>query len=526
MQNVLADLAVESEAATALAIRLAAALDAGESRVPAAGRCRREVLGLQAHAGGRRPRRMEVLGGNGYVEESGLPRLYRQAPLNSIWEGSGNVIALDVLRAMGRSVGDAGRRHRRDRAGPRRRRPVRRGGEAAARRARRPRRSCRCGPAGSPGCWPSASRARCSCGTPRRRSRTRSAPPAWAGTGGRSSARCPPASRGRARSSNGLGHPGLSRRPPATVRWNFAGDAVRWIGPGGPARAVARTRGAGGAESGQRAQDDRRAARGRVDPTRCPASPTPSTTSTATWRFTYVNPAGESLLGRAADEHAGPAVLRLPSRACAARPSRSAFAGGPRRRRPAGLRVPARAVGPLVRDPGLSATPAGSPSIVRDIDERRARRGRPARRPRRARAHRRPGGAALGDRAGRRRRPDPDGEPRLGRQRRAAAAHAGSSPAGSATTTSTAMSRGLRPGRPRGDRGRDAAAAVGAARRRRPAPSSTSTRPRWAPSDRWFRLQAARVAGFPADRGHATPTSPSGCRERAGAGAGRPRTTS
>jgi putative acyl-CoA dehydrogenase len=44
-----------------------------------------------------------VLGGNGYVEESGLPRLYRQAPLNSIWEGSGNVIALDVLRAMGRS---------------------------------------------------------------------------------------------------------------------------------------------------------------------------------------------------------------------------------------------------------------------------------------------------------------------------------------------------------------------------------------------------------------------------------------
>jgi putative acyl-CoA dehydrogenase len=46
---------------------------------------------------------LEVLGGNGYVEESGLPRLYRQAPLNSIWEGSGNVIALDVLRALGRS---------------------------------------------------------------------------------------------------------------------------------------------------------------------------------------------------------------------------------------------------------------------------------------------------------------------------------------------------------------------------------------------------------------------------------------
>jgi putative acyl-CoA dehydrogenase len=102
MQNVLADLAVESEAATVLAIRLAAALDAGETaflRLAGAAAkfwvCKRTpaVVGEA----------MEVLGGNGYVEESGLPRLYRQAPLNSIWEGSGNVIALDVLRAMGRS---------------------------------------------------------------------------------------------------------------------------------------------------------------------------------------------------------------------------------------------------------------------------------------------------------------------------------------------------------------------------------------------------------------------------------------
>ena len=46
---------------------------------------------------------MECLGGNGYVEEAGLPRLYREAPLNSIWEGSGNVICLDVLRAMVKS---------------------------------------------------------------------------------------------------------------------------------------------------------------------------------------------------------------------------------------------------------------------------------------------------------------------------------------------------------------------------------------------------------------------------------------
>jgi putative acyl-CoA dehydrogenase len=100
MQNVLADLAVESEAATALGIRLAAALDAGEAdflRLAGAVAkfwvCKR-APGAVAEA-------LEVLGGNGYVEESGMPRLYRQAPLNSVWEGSGNVIALDVLRALG-----------------------------------------------------------------------------------------------------------------------------------------------------------------------------------------------------------------------------------------------------------------------------------------------------------------------------------------------------------------------------------------------------------------------------------------
>ena len=102
MQNVLADLAVESEAATALAIRLAAAVDAGEGAfLRLAGGaakfwvCKRTPTAV-AEA-------LEVLGGNGYVEESGMPRLYRQAPLNSIWEGSGNVIALDVLRALGHS---------------------------------------------------------------------------------------------------------------------------------------------------------------------------------------------------------------------------------------------------------------------------------------------------------------------------------------------------------------------------------------------------------------------------------------
>src|SRR3712207_5086217 len=102
MQNVLADLAVESEAATALAIRLAAAVDAGEGaflRLAGAAAkfwvCKRTPTAV-AEA-------LEVLGGNGFVEDSGMPRPYRQAPLKSIWEGSGNVIALDVLRALSRS---------------------------------------------------------------------------------------------------------------------------------------------------------------------------------------------------------------------------------------------------------------------------------------------------------------------------------------------------------------------------------------------------------------------------------------
>jgi putative acyl-CoA dehydrogenase len=97
MRNVLADLAVESEAATTVAMHLAGA----------SGRFRRLALAVTkywvckrgpAHAA----EALECLGGNGYIEDSGMPRLYREAPLLSIWEGSGNVAALDVLRAMGR----------------------------------------------------------------------------------------------------------------------------------------------------------------------------------------------------------------------------------------------------------------------------------------------------------------------------------------------------------------------------------------------------------------------------------------
>ncbi len=111
MQNVVADLAVESEAATALAIRLAAAVDGLDGldhrEVEHERALRRIALPLAKFWVCKRTPMMvaealECLGGNGYVEESGLPLLFRESPLNSIWEGSGNVNALDVLRALSR----------------------------------------------------------------------------------------------------------------------------------------------------------------------------------------------------------------------------------------------------------------------------------------------------------------------------------------------------------------------------------------------------------------------------------------
>jgi putative acyl-CoA dehydrogenase len=106
MKNVLADLALESEAATALALRLARAIDRQDDPFEALMRrvltpvakfwvCKRgSALAQEA---------MECLGGNGYVEEHGegtMARIYREMPLNSIWEGAGNIMALDLLRAM------------------------------------------------------------------------------------------------------------------------------------------------------------------------------------------------------------------------------------------------------------------------------------------------------------------------------------------------------------------------------------------------------------------------------------------
>lgn len=105
MRNVIADLAVEAEAATIVAMRMAGAADAatrGDERETLLRR-----IGLAAskywvckRATPHAAEAMECLGGNGYAEESGMPRLYREAPLMGIWEGSGNVSALDTLRAM------------------------------------------------------------------------------------------------------------------------------------------------------------------------------------------------------------------------------------------------------------------------------------------------------------------------------------------------------------------------------------------------------------------------------------------
>ncbi len=107
MRNVLADLALESEAATTLTLRLAGAADRGIRGDEGEQAFRRIATAIGKYWVTKRApaftaEALECLGGNGYVEESGLPRLYREAPLNSIWEGSGNVNALDVLRVLER----------------------------------------------------------------------------------------------------------------------------------------------------------------------------------------------------------------------------------------------------------------------------------------------------------------------------------------------------------------------------------------------------------------------------------------
>ncbi|GAA4027519.1 DNA alkylation response protein [Streptomyces plumbiresistens] len=112
MRNVLADLALESEAATTLSLRLAAAADRAVRGDTDEAAFRRIATAVGKYWVTKRgpaftAEALECLGGNGYVEESGMPRHYREAPLLSIWEGSGNVNALDVLRALRRESGSA-----------------------------------------------------------------------------------------------------------------------------------------------------------------------------------------------------------------------------------------------------------------------------------------------------------------------------------------------------------------------------------------------------------------------------------
>jgi len=107
MRNVLADLALESEAATSTALRLAASFDLD---TPQERDFRRMAVAVSKYWITKRcpvvaAEALECLGGNGYVEESGMPRLFRESPLNSVWEGSGNVNALDVLRVLTREPG-------------------------------------------------------------------------------------------------------------------------------------------------------------------------------------------------------------------------------------------------------------------------------------------------------------------------------------------------------------------------------------------------------------------------------------
>ncbi|MGW7629080.1 acyl-CoA dehydrogenase family protein, partial [Streptomyces griseoincarnatus] len=107
MRNVLADLALESEAATTLTLRLAGAADRAVRGDAGEAAFRRIATAVGKYWVTKRgpaftAEALECLGGNGYVEDSGMPRHYREAPLLSIWEGSGNVNALDVLRALGR----------------------------------------------------------------------------------------------------------------------------------------------------------------------------------------------------------------------------------------------------------------------------------------------------------------------------------------------------------------------------------------------------------------------------------------
>ena len=187
MVNVLADLAVESEAATATALRLARAYDEGDHALR---RFATAVLKywICKRATPHAAEALECLGGNGYVEESPMPRLLRDAPLNGIWEGSGNVMSLDVLRALAREPEGLPAflaECELARGGDRRLDAHLDALAAAGRRV--------VGPPRDRGPRRSRSRPRCSCGTRLPPSPTRSVPAGWARRAGGCSGRCPAA---------------------------------------------------------------------------------------------------------------------------------------------------------------------------------------------------------------------------------------------------------------------------------------------------------------------------------------------
>ena len=203
MASVLADLVIEAEAAAVLAMRLAGAADRAARGDRAEAALLRIALPAAKYwvckrAAVHAAEALECLGGNGYVEDSAMPRLYREAPLNSIWEGSGNVTALDLLRAVVASAAGTGSSTA---AGPEPAEVLRaelaaasgadpRLDNAVARLSAswRPRAQTRRARRGRPAAWPnsppSPCRARSWSGTLRRRSRTRSARPGWTAIGG------------------------------------------------------------------------------------------------------------------------------------------------------------------------------------------------------------------------------------------------------------------------------------------------------------------------------------------------------
>ena len=164
MRNVLADLCVESEAATLTALRLARAYDRGETAFARRRDGGREVLGLQARPrprrrGARVPRRQRLRRGVGAAAHSTA-----QQPLQSIWEGSGNVICLDVLRALRRKPETRRGVPRRVPRGARRRRRASTHGSTRLERELRDPDDLEAEPAASSSGWASRSRPRCSCG--------------------------------------------------------------------------------------------------------------------------------------------------------------------------------------------------------------------------------------------------------------------------------------------------------------------------------------------------------------------------